>query len=117
MLVNCILHSFLFSEVSSILTMSVHYLKCIFIITALDKSLFGLSWDNNIHIHERSSETNNRQGQHRWNTNGGPGTYASAEHYRCAHGRVLEHKREYGNRHCHCLYRTTSKVVLSYPSR
>ena len=52
MLVNCILHSCLFSEVSSILTMSVQYLMCIFIIIALDKSLFGLSWDNNIHIHE-----------------------------------------------------------------
>ena len=50
--VNCILHFYLFCKVSSISTISVHYLKCTFIITALDKTMFGCSWDNNIHIHE-----------------------------------------------------------------
>ena len=95
----------------------VSYLTCTLFITALGKPLFGCSRDINIYIHGQSSETDNRQEQHRWNTNGGAGTYASAEHYRCAHGRVLEHRCQYGNRHHHCLYRTTSKVILSYPSR
>ena len=73
---------------------------CTLFITALGKPLFGHSKDINIYIHSRSSETDNRQEQHRWNTNGSAGAYASAEHYHCAHGRVLEHRCEYGNRHC-----------------
>ena len=44
--------------------------------------MFGCSRDINIYIHGRSSETDNRQKQHKWNTNGGAGIYASAEHYR-----------------------------------
>ena len=106
-----------FCEVSTIFTISVSYLMCTLFITALDKPLFGCSRSINIHIHAQSSETDNRQDQHRWNTNGGAGAYASAEHYSCAHGRVLEYRCEYGNTHCHCLYRTTSQVILSYPSR
>ena len=34
---------------------------CTLFITALDKPLFGRSRDINIHIHEQSSETDNRQ--------------------------------------------------------
>ena len=61
--VNYILHSCFcfFCEVSIIFTIQVSYLTCTLFITALDKPLFGRSRDINIHIHERSTETDNRQ--------------------------------------------------------